>query len=321
MLGKVFGTPETARRTLKPRSDDDDLTSGDSSTSIGPSDGGSRRASRPRSATVASSSGMQRRSTNSDSNLTGVRVTRTEKRKEIKSEVAPPTRRARAQSFDGGSFEEAKSDDNTTHSSTSEGRPKSIDLRTSLAQKRLSDGQLEAKVSTVSQNSQTGVEVHKQANGSTQREGSASKVSAKSDAGRTTSRADGGANRQRKRPTKALPAPRPVSSKPSTALQHLAEQKKKESELKIAEQAKNDSSSNLKDLHLQNGNVGNEATTDGPSDSVVNSSSGPAVKDESPSKKKTLPVRYKLHVQWNLSVKALCIKNTSVIWTAIASPK
>ena len=315
MLGKVFGTPETARRVRAPRNEDDDLTSGDSTTSFGPTDedtAGGRRITRPRSATV--SAGLQR-STKSDTNVRSSRPTTTEREKEVKMEPAPPAGRSRAKSFDGGSSELPKQEsdnDTTSPSYQSESRPTSIELNANSApsdkhhqlKKRLSDSQLEAGRERKSKGTPTALREP------------VTKDLSKSRGGRTSSNQPtsptrtGGdtsvVSRPKKRPVKALPTPRPVSAKPSTALKRLAEQKKEEADLEATamQQSQTDGTETsgtdmvtkddtVEANHLQNGNIEGE-----PSDSdriettkAVSSNTQNSSKIEgSPAKKKTLPV-------------------------------
>ena len=341
MLGKVFGTPETVRRFRVPRSEDDDLTSGDSDE-FKPS---GKRITRPRSATVSTS---LQRSTKSDTNVKSSRQTRTEVKKEAKTEPAPPSGRSRARSFDSGSSkpqEQESGDTAMSQSSQNESRPISIDLNTNSTpthkrqlEKRLSDSQLEAgRERRKSRDTPTSPQGDQQANNDIHKDkGRARDVSKSSGGGsRTTTnqatsptKNEGGStagNRQKKRPTKALPTPRPVSAKPSAVLKRLAEQKKEEeAELEAAavqrshtdgaETSGTDVAATKEDTvesnHLQNGTIEGEPSGNNKveaTEAVLSNKQSPSKVEESPSKKKTLPVRYnnnlnKVHILILLSV-------------------
>ena len=324
MLGKVFGTPETVRRVRVPRGEDDDLTSGDSATSFGAADEdrggtGGKRVTRPRSATV--SAGLQR-STKSDTNVKSSRV---EVKKEITTtEIAPPAARSRARSFDSGSLKpqvQESGSDAAPQSTNSESRPTSIDLNSNPApsdkrrlEKRLSDSQLEAGRERKPRRTPTSPQGGQQVNIDISRDkGRARDSSRAGGGGRTTvsqatsptsSKSGGGStagNRQKKRPAKALPTPRPVSAKPSAVLKNLVEQKKEEDDLEATAQTDGAESSGV-DLarnedtvetnHLQNGSVkGEQPSSSGSKTETAeaNKQSPPKI-EESPSKKKTLPV-------------------------------
>ena len=322
MLGKVFGTPETVRRVTVPRSDDDDLTSGDSATSFGEDRiGGSKRITRPRSATVSAS---LQRSTKSDTNVKSSRV---EVKKEVKAELAPPAGRSRARSFDSGSSKpqgQERGSDTAPQSNQNESRPTCIDLSSNPApsdkrqlEKRLSDSQLVAGRERKSWGTPTSPQGGQQANSDIQSdEGRARDLSKSGGGGRTSAnrvtsptKSGGGStagNRQKKRPTKALPTPRPVSAKPSAVLKHLVEQKKEEADLEatVAQQSQTGGAETSgTDLatkedtaetnHLQNGTIKGEPSSSDKietAEAVVSIKQSPSKFEESPSKKKTLPV-------------------------------
>ena len=330
MLGKVFGTPETVRRVRVPRNEDDDLTSGDSATSFGPADedgggAGSKRLTRPRSATAAAS---LQRSAKSD---TSVKSSRLEVKKEIKTmELAPTAGRSRARSFDSGSSkpqeQESGSVDTAPQSTHTEIRPTTIDLNSNPApsdkrqlEKRLSDSQLEAGRGKRSRRTPTSPQGGQKAN--VDDKGRARDLSQSGGGGnlRTTmnratspGKSGGGGstigNRQKKRPAKALPAPRPVSAKPSAVLKNLVEQKKEEANLEAttaAQQSQTDGTemSGAVDLateedsvetsHLQNGSIKGEQSSSDKTEAIKQM---PSKLEESPSKKKTLPVCYKNNI-------------------------
>lgn len=327
MLGKVFGTPETVRRVRVPRNEDDDLTSGDSATSFGPADEdrGSKRVTRPRSATAAAS---LQRSAKSDTNVKSSRLTSVEVKKEVKTtELAPTAGRSRARSFDSGSSKPQEQDtssiDTAPQSTHSENRPTSIDLTSNPApsdkrqlEKRLSDSQLEAGRERKSRRTPTSPQGGLEANSDIHRDkGRARDVSKNGGGGRTavnraTSPSKSGGptagNRQKKRPTKTLPTPRPVSAKPSAVLKNLVEQKKEEADLEAAtaRQSQTDGAE-ISDLatkedtvetkHLQNGSVKGEPGSSNKTETTETSKQSPSKFEESPSKKKTLPVCYKYH--------------------------
>ena len=324
MLGKVFGTPETVRRVRVPRNEDDDLTSGDSTTSFGPADedgggAGSKQLTRPRSATAAAS---LQRSAKSD---TSVKSSRLEVKKEIKTmELAPTAGRSRARSFDSGSSkpqeQESGSVDTAPQSTHTEIRPTTIDLSSNPApsdkrqlEKRLSDSQLEAGREKRSRRTPTSPQGGQKAN--VDDKGRARDLSQSGGGGNLRTRATspgksggGGSttgNRQKKRPAKALPAPRPVSAKPSAVLKNLVEQKKEEANLEAttaAQQSQTDGTemSGAVDLateedsvetsHLQNGSIKGEQSSSDKTEAIKQT---PSKLEESPSKKKTLPVGYK----------------------------
>lgn len=346
MLGKVFGTPETARRVLTPRNEDDDLTSEDSATSFGPIDkdspGAGKRIVRPRSATV--SAGMQMRSTNSDSNI---KLNRTERKQEPENELDPATGRSRTQSFDASSLKphEQKSDDSTIlQSHQDESRPTSIDLNANSVhsgkchqlETRVSDSQLDHDgirhgSPTDSDNGlyrdeQTNLDIRRQRVRKPVSEGPSKSVAGRTSASQRSTparpgSASGAVNRQKR---KALPVPRPVSAKPSTALKRLAEQKKEEPELKTitAQQSQTDgvetNGNGVETNSLQNGGIDSglnsgdkiEATT------VVSSEQqSPTINQASPVKKKTLPVCYNLLNEVYISDGYLHVYLQSPAWS------
>ena len=320
MLGKVFGTPETVRRIRVPMNEDDDLTSGES----GEFRAGGKRITRPRSATA--SAGLQR-SAKSDTN---VRSSKTEAKKEAKTEPAPPPAgRSRARSFDSGSSkpqEQETGDTTTSLSSQNESRPTSIDLNTNSAptnkrqlEKRLSDSQLEAdRERRKSRGTPTSPQGGQQTNTDTHRDkGRARDVSKSAGGSRTSANqatSPGGGssvgNKQKKRPTKALPTPRPVSAKPSAVLKRLAEQKKEEEaelEATAVQQSQTDGTQTsgtdvaatkedtVETNHLQNGTIKGEPSGSSKTETtetVLSNKQSPSKIEESPSKKKTLPVCY-----------------------------
>ena len=325
MLGKVFGTPETVRRVRKPRNEDEDPTSGDSTTSF--EEGRPKKITRPRSATVSSS---LQRSARSDSYLRNMQANRTNARTEPEHELSPPDTRSRSQSF-GNSEQHEQDVGGVTTSPTRrhESRPTSIELNpdSNELEKRLSDGQLEATVERTSPSSPTDLPRNRQASPDIQGEKAhnpVSKRSSKTEGSRTsanqkTSPARTGAttakttNRQRKKAAKPLPTPRPLSDKPSTALKKLTEQKKGESELtKTSIQTdgvdcySNDVEKNVKDMetsdkdveanHLRNGGIESAPTNGGTIVTTTTNASSEmqsvAKMEGSPAKKKTLPVWY-----------------------------
>lgn len=325
MLGEVFGTPETVRRVRVPRNEDDDLTSGDSATSFGPADedsggAGSKQFTRPRSATAAAS---LQRSAKSDTN---VKSSRAEVKKEVKTtELAPTAGRSRARSFDSGSSkpqeQESGSVDTAPQSTHTETRPTTIDLSSNPApsdkrqlEKRLSDSQLEAGRERRSRRTPTSPQGGQKANVDdkgrardlSQSEGGGNLRTSVNRATSPSKSGGGGStagNRQKKRPAKALPAPRPVSAKPSAVLKNLVEQKKEEADLEAttaAQQSQTDGAemSGAADLatedtvetsHLQNGSIKGEQSSSDKTEAIKQS---PSKLEGSPSKKKTLPVCY-----------------------------
>ena len=328
MLGKVFGTPETVRRVRVPGNEDDDLTSGDSTTSFGPADedrvGGSKRITRPRSATASAS---LQRSSRSDTNVRSSRLTGVEVKKEVKMELASPAGRSRARSFDSGSSKPQGQEsgcDTAPQNDQNESRPTSIDLSSNPApsdkrqlEKRLSDSQLEAGRERKSQGTPTSPQGGQQANSDIHsdkgrvRDLSKSGGGGRTSANRATSptKSGGGStagNRQKKRPTKALPTPRPVSAKPSAVLKHLVEQKKEEADLEAtaAQRSQTDGAEmsgtdlatkedTIETNHLQNGNIKREPSSSDKTETteaVLSNKQSPSKFEESPSKKKTLPV-------------------------------
>lgn len=380
MLGKVFGTPETARRVIKPRSEDDDLTSGGSTTSHGSSEEERKKIIRPRSATVSAS---LQRSTKSDSHLKSSQSNRIK----VQSELAPPEGRSRSRSFDtSSSKQEQKVDSRTTspevgnrttspevdnrttlpevgnrttspevdnrttspevddrtspevdnrmtspegdNRTTSpvrrrDSRPSSIDLIADSnehhdIEKRLSDGQLEADIDKTSPNSTSDLprsrQAHRGAQGERERK-PVPKESSRSDTGRTSinqrvsparpGSATSATSKQKRKPSKPLPTPRPLSDKPSTALKRLAEQKKEEPESKNnvqtdgVESSGNSVETNDKDIksnHLHNGSIDGGPTSADTADTTATTTNDSTevqsvgTSEGSPAKKKTLPV-------------------------------
>ena len=318
MLGKVFGTPETVRRVRVPRSEDDDLTSGDSATSFGAADEdrGGKRVTRPRSATA--SAGLQR-SAKSDTNVKSSRV---EVKKEVTTaEIAPPAGRSRARSFDSSSSKpqvQESGSDAAPQSTHSENRPTSIGLNSIPApsdkrrlEKRLSDSQLEAgrerkprRTPTSPQGGQQDIGRDKGRAKDSSKSGEGGRTTVSQATSPTSSKSSGGStagNRQKKRPAKALPTPRPVSAKPSAVLKNLVEQKKEEDDLEAtaAQHSQTDgagvelarSEDTVETNRLQNGSVKGEPSSSGSKTETAeaNKQSPPKI-EESPSKKKTLPV-------------------------------
>lgn len=327
MLGKVFGTPETVRRVGKPRNEDDDLTSGDSTVSF---EERRKRPTRPRSATASTS---LQRSTRSDSYLRSVQANRTNARTDSQHELDPPEVRSRSRSFGTSNSKQQEQDgDSVTTSPTHrrENRPTTIELNTDSnehhkPEKRLSDGQLEAVVERTSPSSPTDLSRDRQASPDSKAHKPVTKRSSKTEDSRTSAdqktspartgvTATNATNRQRKRATKPLPTPRPVSAKPSTALQKLAEKKVVEPEptktniqTDGVESNGNDVENNVKGVetndkdveanHLQNGGIESGPTNDDTMVATTNASSemqSAAKVEGSPSKKKTLPVWYRL---------------------------
>ena len=298
MLGKTFGTPETARRVRKPRNEDDNLTSEESSTSLGSSDKMGEQVTRSRSATL--SAGLQR-SIKSDSHLKNASPIRTE---EVTKELSPPVIRSRAQSFDSSSLQQPhqEGDDKTRlQSGTSECRPTSIDLNVDSAQsdehrklvKRLSDGQLE-----MTSQSESALQ-EPASKGALKTEGGKHSANQNSSINKPRSTA----NRQKKKSNKPLPTPRPVQAKPSKALQQcLTERKEKEAELAItsAEQNLTDGvHTSNRDEENNNSDVETDQLHNGHSESVVTKDDtskvhNPSRSEGSPVKKKTLPVCFNL---------------------------
>ena len=301
MLGKVFGTPETSRRVRAPKDVSDSITSGDSATSFSTADEDSavdgKQVPHPRSATV--SSNLQR-STKSDTNLKTSQRSKTVIKKGVKAEPARPAFRSRAKSFDGGSSkpeEQVSGDDATVTSQSSqrESSPTSLDLETksALSGKRpleriLSDSQLlEVGKEKKSQDTPTGLQegqhtIHEDkltTSESSKRDGRTSRTPANRETSQT--KTVGGSSKQKKRPAKTLPTPRPVSAKPSAFLKRLAEQKKEEADLEAAAETV-DAETSSTDMVTKE----NAVETSHSQNSHQNL---PNV-EESPSKKKTLPV-------------------------------
>ena len=327
MLGQVFRTPETVRRVRKPRNEDDDLISGDSTTSF---EGRQKKITRPRSATASTS---LLRSARSDSYLRSFQANRTNARMEPQHELDPPDTCTRSRSRSFGNSDQHEQDNGSVTTSPAqrhESRPTTIELKadSNKLEKRLSDGQLETTIERRSPSSPTDLPRNRKASPNTQEEkehkpvtkrssnteGSRTSANQKTSPARTGATTTNATNRQRKRAAnKPLPTPRPLSDKPSTALKKLTEQKKGESEpTKSSVQTDgvdskdNDMEKHVKDMeetndndveanHLQNGGIESGPTNDDTIVATTNTSSemqNVAIVEGSPAKKKTLPVWY-----------------------------